>query len=205
MKILQMTRGWNLLAGLSLVFALTQTARAAEPTAFDLIKEGNRYVGEQAKDKVVQIRSQKSVGTLIPNIWFVVYYDSTAALKAVEVKFAAGKMVDVKRPLRLLEPVTGGDVPLDRDKLKVDSDKAVSTATKEPLLSNVKITATQLKVERVGEGVLGTAGAGEPVWKVKLWAAKLRDPSREADIGEVWVSATDGKVLKTDLHIERVD
>jgi len=40
-------------------------ATAGELTAFDLVKEGNRYVGEPSKDKVVQIRSDKSVGTLI--------------------------------------------------------------------------------------------------------------------------------------------
>ena len=74
-----------LLAGLA--------ARADEPTAFDLIKEGNRYVGEQAKDRIVQIRSEKSIGTLTPNIWYVVFYDPTASLKAVEVKFGAGKML----------------------------------------------------------------------------------------------------------------
>src|SRR5690242_116300 len=92
----------------------TLPALAADSTAFDLIKEGNRYVGEQSKDKIVQIRSEKSVGTINPNVWYVVYYDPTATLKSVEVKFGAGKMLSVKRPLRLLEPVTGGDVPLDR-------------------------------------------------------------------------------------------
>src|SRR4026208_1465246 len=76
---------------------------AAEPTAFDLIKEANRYVGEQAKDKVVQVRSEKSVGGVVPNVWYVVLYDPTAAMKAVQVKFGAGKMLDVKRPMRLLE------------------------------------------------------------------------------------------------------
>ena len=120
-------------------------------------------------------------------------------------KFGAGKMLDVKRPIRLLEPVTGGDVPLDKAKLKVDSDQAIKAALQEPLLQHIKVTATQLKLERVGEGVLGQNGPGEPVWKVKLWAAKLRDSTRDADVGEVWVSASDGKVLKSDLHINRVD
>ena len=179
-------------------------ARASEPTALSLIKEGDRYVGEQAKDKIVQIRSEKSLGTLTPNIWYIVFFDPTATLKATEVKFGAGKMLGVKRPMRLLEPVTHGDIPLDADKLKVDSDLAISTAVKEPLLENLKITATLLKLERVGEGVLG-GGMAQPVWKVRLWAAKLRDPSRDADIGEVWVSALDGKVLKTDFHLNRVD
>src|SRR6266567_9438105 len=132
MKLQILVRTW--LAALVLG-GTVQTAGGSEMTAFELIKEGNRYVGEQSKDKVVQIRSEKSVGGLTPNIWYVVFYDTTATLKAVEVKFAAGKMQDVKRPLRLLEPVTGGDTPLDRAKLKVDSDEAVKTALKEPVLT----------------------------------------------------------------------
>ena len=135
----------------------------------------------------------------------MVLYDPTATLKAQEVKFGAGKMLSVKRPMRLLEPVTGGDIPLDRNKLKVDSDQAIKTALQEPLLKDLKITATQLKLERVGEGVLGQGGNGSGVWKVKLWAAKVREPSRDADIGEVWISADEGKVVKNDLHINSVD
>jgi hypothetical protein len=196
---------WKAVTSFFLSCTFISAALASEPTAFDLIKDANKYVGEQAKDKVVQIRSEKSVGTLTPNIWYVVLYDDTATLKAVEVKFGAGKMLSVKRPFRLLEPVTGGDLPLDRSKLKIDSDKAISTAIAEPLLKDIKITATQLKLDRVGEGVLGQGGTGEAVWKVKLWAAKLRQPSRDADIGEVWVSAGDGKVVKDDLHINRID
>ena len=47
----------------------------ANATAFALVKEGNRHVGEEARDRVVQIRSEKSVGSLVPNIWYIVYYD----------------------------------------------------------------------------------------------------------------------------------
>ena len=201
MKTLSPSLFLAILAG----FGSGLAARGAEATAFELATEGNRFVGEQSKDRIVQIRSEKSVGGVSPNIWHVVFYDPTATLKAVEVKFGAGKMLDVKRPIRLLEPVTGGDVPLDKAKLKIDSDKVIKTALKEPLLQNIKVTATQLKLERVGEGVLGQGGPGEPVWKVKLWAARLRDSSRDADIGEVWISATDGKVLKSDLHFNRLD
>ncbi len=191
---------------LSAAVLLMQSAVfAAEPTAFDLIKEGNRYVGEQCKDKVVQVRSEKSLGSLTPKVWYVVYYDPTATLKATEVKFAAGQMQKVSRPMRLLEPVMGGDMPLDRAKLKIDSDQAVKAALKDPLLENIKATATELKLERVGEGALGREGVGQPVWKVKLWAAKLRNPNRDADIGEVWISAEDAKVMKSDLHVDRLD
>jgi hypothetical protein len=169
---------------------------ASEATAFKMIKEGNRYVGEDAKDKVVQIRSEKSIGSLEPSIWYIVYYDPDARFKATEVKFGAGKKMDVKRPLRMLEPVTGGDKTLDRSKFEIDSDKAIKIATAEPLLARLSVHATQLWLQH---------GADGPVWKVRLWAARLRNPDRSVDIGEVYVSAETGKVVKSDLHINRVD
>ncbi|HEX4644469.1 MAG TPA: hypothetical protein VH598_02560 [Verrucomicrobiae bacterium] len=182
--------------------ALVQTVRAAETTAFDLIKEGNRYLGEEAKDKVVQIRSEKSVGALTPNIWYVVYYDPDATFKATEVKFGAGKKLSVKRPARVLEFGTVEGKQLDRAKMKVDSDKALMIATAEPLLQNLKVNASQMWLQRGKE----TPGKEAPVvWKVRLWAVKLRNPERDADIGDVYISAEDGKVVRNDLHIDRVD
>ena len=44
-----------------------------------------------------------------------------------------------------------------------------------------------------------------PVWKVRIWAAKLRNPNKDVDIGEVFIAAEDGKVVRNDLHIDRVD
>src|SRR5271170_4366450 len=111
-----------------LALAMADTALANELTAFDLVKAGDRYIGEQSKDKVVQIRSERSAGTLTPNIWYVVYYDPDASLKAVEVKFGAGQKMDVSHPFRLLEPITGAEKTLDPSKLKVDSDKALAIA-----------------------------------------------------------------------------
>jgi len=186
-----------------IVLALVGLSRAgfsAEPTAYELIKEGNRHVGEDAKDKVVQIRSEKSIGTLTPTIWYVVFYDPDATAKATEVKFGAGKKLTVKRPARVLEPFLGTHKPLNRDKMKIDSDKAIAVATKEPLLTNLKLRATQLWLERQPWAVDEV-----PVWRVRLWASKLKHPDQDADIGEVFVSAEDGKVLKNELHINRVD
>jgi hypothetical protein len=51
-----------------LIFSLAWPAWAGELTAFQLVKEGNRYVGEDIKDQVVQIRSEKSVGGMVPNV-----------------------------------------------------------------------------------------------------------------------------------------
>ena len=182
--------------GLALLGA---TALAGEMTAFELVKEGNKHIGEDAKDKVVQIRSEKSIGGLTPNIWYIVYYDPDATFMSTEVKFGAGKKLSVKRPTRLLEPVTGAHKPLPREKLKVDSDKAIAIATKEPILEKLTLKATELKLERMG------VDSDQPVWKVKLWAAKLKNPNSSADIGQIFVSAEDGKVVKTDVHPNRID
>lgn len=171
-------------------------AEEKEPTAFELIQEGNRYVGEQAKDRVVQVRSEKSIGTLAPRIWYVVYHDPTATFKSVEVKFAAGKMVDVKRPFRVLERITSNTRALPKESLKIDSDEAIEIALKEPILESITPKAVSATLE---DSDLG------PAWVIRIWAAKLQKPSENVDIGEVTLSADEGKVLESDLHINRVD
>lgn len=171
--------------------------RSGEATALELAKLGNKYIGEQSHDRIVQIRAEKSLGSVTPNVWYVVYYDSTAALKAVEVKFGAGKMMSVQRPLRLLEPIFGADQPLDRARIKVDSPQAIQTALKEPILENLKVSATAPKLERGSDGV--------PVWKVRVWAVKPRNTNEEVDIGEIVLSAESGKVILPDIHTERLN
>lgn len=123
-------------------------------------------------------------------------------MKATEVKFGAGQKMSVKRPLRLIEQISGDDA-LDRGRLKIDSDKAIRIATAHPLLEKLAVKATKLKLDRAGRD-----GAGDknlPVWRVDLWAAKLAKPSDQVHLGEVVLSAADGKVLKTDLNIHRVE
>src|SRR2546422_1488883 len=195
MKMKSLTGKW--LAALLLAGGLSQIANAGEPTAFDLVKEGNRHLGEEAKGRVVQVRSEKSVGGLTPNIWYVVYYDPDATAKATEVKFAAGQKVSVKRPARWLEPITRSHRELPKEKLKIDSDKAIQIAKNDPLLKNLTLTNTEMRLER-GEG-------DQPVWKVKLWAAKIRKTSETVHIGQIHISAEDGKVVKNDLKPGRVD
>jgi hypothetical protein len=191
-------RSWNrwiLLCAISL-FGAVLNVSAEDPTALELVKEGNRFIGEQSKDRVVQIRSEKSVGSLVPKIWYVVYHDDTATLKTVEVKFVAGKQSGVKRPIRLLEPITGGNAELDRKRMKIDSDKAIKIATKESILENLTVTATSPKL---------THGDAGPVWKVRIWAAKLKDPKKDADLGEIVLEADTGKVVKNDINLKRVE
>jgi hypothetical protein len=196
MKIISSVLNRKVCCTVAAMFALSRLAVAAdEPTAFELIKQGNDYVGKDARDKVAQIRSEKSVGTLTPNIWYVVYYEPDATFKASEVKFGAGKKLSVTRPVRMFNPLKPDEV-LDAKKLKTDSDKAIKIATAEPLLDKLTIRATQLWLDTSNSG---------PVWKVRLWASKLRNPNDMADIGDIYISAEDGTVTRRDLHIDRVD
>lgn len=190
LSLLKSTMTAALLAG-----AAISNASAGEPTAFQLFTEGNKYLGEQSKGKVVQARSEKSIAGLVPNVWRIVYYDPDTTFKAQEIKFGAGKKLDQSRPWRMIETVTGDKV-LPAEKLKVDSDEAIKIATKEPLLEKLKLLATQLWLDR---------GEENPTWKVRIWAEKLRSPGHDADIGDVYIDAKTGKVIRTDLHINRVD
>jgi hypothetical protein len=180
----------------SLILAVMGMTLANGQTAFALVRAGDRYVGDQSKDRVVQIRSERSTGTLTPDIWYIDYYDPDATLKAVEVKFGAGQKMDVSHPLRLLEPITGADRMLDPSRLKIDSDQALSIARAQPFLANLTLSGTQLWLQHGEEG---------PRWKIKFWAAKTGYPSHEADVGDVYVSAADGSVLRADLHPESLN
>ena len=102
----------------SLLLATATMARAGEPTAFELMKEGNRYVGEQSKDKVLEIRSDKSIGGLVPNIWYVTYYDPDTSGKRAEVKFGAGQQLGVKRNWRPFGAATAAAKVMDQKTLK---------------------------------------------------------------------------------------
>ena len=66
------------------------------------------------------------------------------------------------------------------------------------MLANRNWKASEMKLERWSDAHL-------PVWKVRLWAAKLSNPNKMADIGEVFISADQGKVVKNDLKPNRVD
>lgn len=175
---------------------LISAAQASEKTAFELAKEADKHVGEDAKGQVVQVRSEKSIGSLTPTVWYVVLHDPDATAKATEIKFGAGQKLSVKRPARILELGFRDHLALDKDKLKVDSDAAIKTASEQPMVKNLKLTASKLTLEK---------WEGAPVWKVRLWAEKLRDSRKDADIGEVFIAADTGKVVKNDLKIERVD
>ena len=178
------------------ICSLNRASYAEERTAFSLIKDANEYVGKDTRDQIIGFRSEKSVAGLNPNIWYVVYYDHDTTFKTTEIKFGAGQKLDIKHPMRQPFAYVNDKNVLDQKRLKVDSDKAIKIAIAQPLLEKLNVRATQLWLQNTD---------GVPTWQVRLWAAKLRHPDSDANIGDVYVSADDGKVTKVDLHIDRVD
>ncbi len=180
--------------GLCFLLLRAWAASGAEPTAFDLIKEGNKYLGKQSQDKVMRVRSEKSSLSLTPSVWYVAYYDPDVISKQVEVRFAAGREAGLKRGWRPFGRSGTMDRVMDLKKLKYDSDYVIKTATTDPLVAKLTIKATQLWLEN---------NQLKPQWKVRLWAAKRNQPSATVKIGDIYVSAETGKVIKTDLHVEK--
>src|SRR5580658_1473845 len=127
----------------AIALAATQGA-FADATAFNLMKNGDQFVGVQSRDRVVQIRSEQSVGTLVPNVWYVVYYDPDATLKAVQVKFGGGQEMEVTHPGRVIEMMNDQHKPFDMSLLKVDSDRALQIASSQPILQGIIVTSSQL-------------------------------------------------------------
>ena len=165
------------------------------PSALALVKKGNDYIGIQSKDKVVAIISDKSFAGLRPSVWRVDYYDPDAFTKCVEVKFGSGEKMDVSHPVRGSAFVgRNGSMVLDLSKLTVDSDRALDIVRDQPLLKPLTLRVSKMALTN---GDLG------PAWRVDLWAQKLSRPDHDAGIGYIIISATDGSIVKMDLHPER--
>ena len=128
-----------------------EASQAQPATAFGLARMANRHVGEQCRDRVVEIYSERSTGGLLPEVWHVVFYDPQATFRSSVVKFEAGKEPVVRRPMRLLEALAGGHLPLDRSRLKVDSDEALKIAAREPGLAGLELRGTQFALLRAEE------------------------------------------------------
>ncbi len=165
----------------------------ADPTALQLVKKGDQFVGVQAKDKILQIWAEKSAASVDPNIWHVVYFDTGASGNNTDVKFGAGEEMGISHPFHpfFSEPKLR-DV-IDLAKVHVDSDRALQIASEQPLLKGLKLRYSQMKLAYTDDGV---------TWTLDLWSARVNDPTKDAGVGTVVISADTGAVLKSDLHPE---
>ena len=169
---------------------------ASECTALGLINEANHHVSDEAKDKIVQIRSEKSADTLAPNTWTIVYYDTSVRGRKTEVKFVDGAKSEVGHPFRLFARKETSENVLDRSKLKMDSDQALKIAQKDGLLDKLKLSHSRMTLEKQEE---------TPVWKITFWAGKTHEPESAVEIGDIFVNAENGKIVRRDLHLQRVE
>lgn len=194
----------RILAGLAL-FTICGflTASVMDRTAFELVKEGNKYVIEQSHDKVVRIRSEKSARGTIPSTWYVFYYESLKPLESgdsriatgTEIKFSSGNLVSIRRNVRLLEDSSEPYSEIDPAMMTVDSDRALGIALREPVLESLSVASTDMTLEQGPDGY--------PVWKISIWAIK-KNTKIDVKTGEIWVSCVDGKVCKITVNPARI-
>lgn len=178
-------------------------ASVMDRSAFELAKDGDKYIVESSRDKVIQIRSEKSIHGLTPNVWYVVYFDSMKETGvenyrfayATELKFSSGNLVSIKRDKELLNSSSEQYTPMDMSSMTVDSTQALSIALKEPVLESLKVSGSDMTLEQGPEGY--------PVWKVSVWAIK-NGTKIDVKVGEIWISSLDGKVCKLTVDPARV-
>jgi hypothetical protein len=185
-----MKMNYGVVLGAVLGLATTH-AVLADPTALSLVKNGDEYVGTPCRDRVLEIYSDKSVATMQPNVWHVVYYDPSVFSKAVDVKFGAGQEMEVSHPMRpFMIPAKARDV-IEPDRLKIDSDRALQIASTQPILNGLTLRSSKMTLSNSDDGA---------IWKVELYAAKVGNPTREVSVGYVTMTADDGTIVKADLH-----
>ena len=185
-----------LLVVLAVQIGAMSASAAEEATAFSLIAVGNEQVPSHARDKVVQIISDRTEGSLKPDRWSIIYYDSTAKLKSVRVRFADGKAITIDNPPRLFQRLTDDSMPLNRNRMKIDSDKALAIALAHPDLSDVDLTGLQMTL-RWERGV-------RVAWDVEFWAKKKVNPRKTTSIGSLVINAQDGKLIFNQLRKPRL-
>ena len=159
-------------------------------TAFALVKVGDKFVSPKAKDQITQIHSERSAGSLIPDIWYVDYFDPTTAFKTTEVKFIAGKMAEIRQPKHVLDAFSGTK-KLRWKNMKVDSDRALAMALQQPMLKGLILQSAQYWLERTAAG---------STWRIRFWTSRPGKPAQVDDIGELYISSKNGEILKNELH-----
>ena len=65
-----------------------------------------------------------------------------------------------------------------------------------PNVSALLPSASQMWLEHGDEG---------PTWKVRLWAESVAHPDHEVNIGDTYILAENGSVIRRDIHIDRLN
>lgn len=171
------------------VFALALAAAAQDSTqtnwtALALAREGDKYLDAKARGKIVDLHSDKSVGGLTPSTWHITYFNPTIMLKRTEIEFVSGRKTELSHPNGMSGWLSGTKV-LQTRKIRMDSDRALALASKEPNLKGLNLQASQVWLEATTIG---------PAWKIRLWSDK---PEAVADIK---IATRDGKIIESTVR-----
>jgi hypothetical protein len=178
------------LALLALWFgAISPCLGTAGLTGLAAARAGNQFIPPQAKDEVTAIYSEKTQGGLDPAIWRIDYFDPSTSFKTTEVEFTGGKVTKISQPKHVLHLLVGVK-KLNWRKMKIDSDQALATALKDPVMKGFQLEADQFWLRR---------SPTDPIWEIRFWATRLGHPGKTMKIGQIFISARDGMVVKNEL------
>ena len=170
----------------------------AQATALAVIKIGNQHVRDQAKDRVIEIRSRKERGNIPPAEWDILYDDRKEfglTRFAADVHIRNGQYEGTGQQGISGPAGIGVRKPMPLERVKIDSDRALEI-TRTSLGSDVPLI--------MGDFCLHAGQGDLPTWTIKLWASKPRDPRALVDLGSIEISAEDGSILKNALRSNRV-
>jgi hypothetical protein len=153
-------------------------------TVLALAKKANEFVPPKVHDRIIRVHSEKSTDGLVPDVWYIDYFDTTVPFKRTEVKFVRGEKTDFSHPAHMTDWFNGSKA-LQWRKVRIDSDRALAIAMGAPILQNLKLEASQFWLEQTATG---------SIWRVRLWAAF------PGGIYDFDISSATGKIVATKTH-----
>lgn len=160
-------------------------------TALQFVQLGDHYVTQNARDQVIAMISDKTVGDLVPKNWRILYHNEKATFNTTEIDFANNAMTRIHEPNRFFQMFSGANKPIDLSQVALDSDDALKIVMNVPEVRAASVIAVQMQLNR-GYG-------GMPVWTVNLFGQSDSEIADDKNLGTIQLLADSGKILKNTL------
>ena len=179
------------------------------PTARQAVSIAKKRMSPVSQDQVLRIEGRRSDPELRIRQWDITFYDDTRVNNAIAVRVDDGQDTETQVRLRMFENASWDHFDrnftgfsrkevIDPARWKIDSDDAMSKVLKQPGLSEVQVTEVRMTLCKLSDGEV------PPVWRVYLRARSKTNPSREAAIGYVELSAESGEVLRNETRVDKL-
>jgi hypothetical protein len=178
-------------------FLATLATVSGQTSAFSARDLAAQRVNDSARGKVLQIIGHRTEGSVLPQTWDILFYDTYASQNGTMVTVDKGSLGSIRDGFTQLEKARllsyKEDEILAPDKLRRDSDDVLAILRKGTILQKIALSSTSMSLK--------SAGGGAGVWHVVLYAPSAKDKT-ETRIGTAQVSAETGQILSFDINAE---